>query len=116
MMEIKGENYIVWYDTNTAVVNFTGVLRLNGMQDYAPILRMLNEVAKKESFSITLNLQQLKFLNSSGIGMLSNFVIYIREKNTIPMTILASNAIPWQRKSLKNFQRLMPDLTIELVE
>ena len=32
-MQIKGENYNVWYDKNNGAVNFNGALRLTGMQD-----------------------------------------------------------------------------------
>jgi len=33
---------------------------------------------------ITLNLRQLEFLNSSGISMLSKFVIKVRQKKMLP--------------------------------
>lgn len=31
------------------------------------------------------------------------------------MTIIGSDKIPWQAKSLKNLQRLMPSLKLELI-
>ena len=113
-MQVKGDNYNVWYDKNNGAVNFNGALRLTGMQDYAPILQLLNEIASKEPANIVLNLQSLEFLNSSGISMLSKFVIGMRKKKSIQMKILGSNNIPWQGKSLKNLQRLMPGLTLDL--
>ena len=113
-MQIKGENYNVWYDKNNGAVNFNGALRLTGMQDYAPILQLLNEIASTEPPNMVINLQHLEFLNSSGISMLSKFVIGMRKKNSIQMKILGSNSIPWQGKSLKNLQRLMPSLTLDI--
>jgi hypothetical protein len=113
-MEVKGENYQVWYDVSAATVNFSGTLRLNGTEDYSPILSLLEEVAESDPPRITLNLRHLDFLNSSGITMLSKFVIGMRKK-AIHMMILGSNTIPWQGKSLKNLQRLMPGLTLKLV-
>ena len=44
-MQVKGDNYNVWYDKNNGAINFDGALRLTGMQDYAPILKLLNEIA-----------------------------------------------------------------------
>ena len=113
-MQVKGENYKVWYDNNNGAVNFNGALRLTGMQDYTPILNLLNEIASTEPPSMVLNLQSLEFLNSSGISMLSKFVIGMRKKKSVQMKILGSNNIPWQGKSLKNLQRLMPGLTLDL--
>ncbi|MGB3642374.1 MAG: hypothetical protein WBA39_33040 [Rivularia sp. (in: cyanobacteria)] len=113
-MQVKGENYNVWYDKNNGAINFDGALRLTGMQDYAPILKILNDVASTEPSNMVLNLQGLEFLNSSGISMLSKFVIGMRKKKSVQMKILGSNSIPWQGKSLKNLQRLMPGLTLDL--
>ncbi len=113
-MQVKGENYNVWYDKNSGAINFDGALRLTGMQDYAPILKILNDVASTEPPNMILDLQRLEFLNSSGISMLSKFVIGMRKKKSVGMKILGSNSIPWQGKSLKNLQRLMPGLTLDL--
>lgn len=45
--------------------------------------------------------------------MLSKFVINIRKKNSTKIIVQGSAAIPWQGKSLKNLQRLMPSLILE---
>lgn len=113
-MELKGETYQVWYDNTSATVNFNGALRLNGTEEYSAILTLLQQVAESDPPRITLNLRHLEFLNSSGITMLSKFVIEMRKK-TIHMMILGSNSVPWQGKSLKNLQRLMPDLSLKFV-
>lgn len=113
-MEVKGDNYKIWYDNSSATVNFKGVLRLNGVEEYEEILKLLNDVMVAEPPRITLNLMHLDFLNSSGITMLSKFVIEMRKK-TIHLMILGSNSLPWQGKSLKNLQRLMPNLNLTFV-
>ena len=113
-MEIKTEDYKIVYDTETATVTCQGSLRLNGMVEYEPIVRLLVEVAELEPPIITLNLCELEFLNSSGINVLSKFVIKVRQKKNIQMVVCGSKSIPWQGKSLKNLQRLMPSLTLEL--
>ena len=113
-MEIKAEDYTVSYDAATATVSCQGSLRLSGMEEYAPIVQLLNNVADQGPLTITLNLQKLEFLNSSGISMLSKFVLKVRQKNNIQMLVQGSKGIPWQGKSLKNLQRLMPSLELEL--
>ena len=113
-MEIKGENYNVSYDENTCSVRFSGALRLTGLKDYGHILNLLNDIADKEPSKIILNLQELDFLNSSGISMLSKFVIGMRKRKSIEVIVLGSRQIPWQGKSLKNLQRLMPGLRLDL--
>jgi hypothetical protein len=113
-MEINGDSYKVCGDSHLATVDFIGSLRLSGMEEYAPIVQLLHEVASSQVSNMTLNLKQLQFLNSSGISMLSKFVIEMRKKNTIQMIVIGSNDIPWQGKSLKNLQKLMPKLTLQL--
>ncbi|BAZ07398.1 slr1659 superfamily regulator [Calothrix sp. NIES-3974] len=113
-MEIKGDNYTVWIDNHNNTINFTGSLRLGGMEEYAPILNLLNSAANNNPESVILDLQNLNFLNSSGISMLSKFVIEMRKRKAENLKIIGSNLIPWQGKSLKNLQRLMPSLVLEL--
>lgn len=114
-MKIEGKTYRVHYDIATTTVKFQGSLRLSGTEEYAPIEDLLNEIAAQEPPSIVLNLRELQFLNSSGISMLSKFAINIRKKKNIQMSVVGSQEIPWQEKSLKNLQRLMPSLRLEFV-
>lgn len=113
-MEIQTEDYSIFYDSSTETITCQGSLRLSGMEEYEPIVKILNQLAEKEPSKITLNLQKLEFLNSSGINVLSKYVIRVRQKGTIKMIVQGSKNIPWQGKSLKNLQRLMPALQLEL--
>lgn len=112
-MEIKTEDYSVYYNQSTATVNCQGTLRLSGMEEYTPIIQLLHKVLEQKPATVTLNLQDLQFLNSSGINVLSKFVIKVRQKKDVSMVVQGSKQIPWQGKSLKNFQRLMPNLELE---
>jgi hypothetical protein len=114
IQEIKGQDYIIQYDPKSVTVSFKGELSLGGPADYAPIVQLLDEVANPEPSTITLNLKQLEFLNSSGISMLSKFVIAVRKKKTIQLLVVGSNDVPWQQKSLKNLEKLLPTLKLEL--
>jgi anti-anti-sigma factor len=113
-MEIKGENYSVSYDQQTTTIKFDGSLRLNGMDEYQQIVNLLNTVLNTNPDQIILNLKDLKFLNSSGINILSKFTIKVRQKKTVQMVLKGSTGIPWQGKSLKNLQRLLPTLQIDI--
>lgn len=113
-MEINTEEYSVCYNSSTETITCKGSLRLSGMEEYEPIVQLLNELAEKAPDKITLSLQNLEFLNSSGINVLSKYVIKVRQKGNIKMVVQGSKNIPWQGKSLKNLQRLMPSLQLEL--
>jgi hypothetical protein len=114
-MEIKTEYYHICYDRSTATVSFSGSLRLSGPEEYAQISKLLGDVGDLEPPKITLNLQHLEFLNSSGISMLSKFIISMRKRQQVSMVVQGSQRIAWQGKSLKNLQRLMPSINLELV-
>lgn len=111
-MNIEGENYAVTHDKDTGTVSFSGTIRLGGMQEYTSVLDLLNTALEEAQNAIIIDVQGLNLLNSSGITMLSKFVIGCRGKKS-KVKIIASSNIPWQGKSLKNLQRLLP--TIELV-
>lgn len=110
-MEIKTDDYTVQYLTDTSTVLFKGFLRLDGMEEYQPIMDLLL-AAIEAAPKCVVDLRELEFLNSSGISMLSMFVVKVRQKG-VQLTFQGSDAILWQTKSLKNLQRLMPDLTLE---
>lgn len=114
MQEIQGEDYSIKYDRESVTVSFIGELSLGGPAEYAPIVELLDSVANPEPPVITLNLKKLDFVNSSGISMLSKFVISVRKKKTIQLLVLGSNDVPWQQKSLKNLEKLLPTLKLEL--
>jgi hypothetical protein len=114
-MEISTEHYSICYDPATATLTFAGSLRLGGPAEYGPIAKLLSDVGDLKPPKITLNLQKLEFLNSSGISMLSKFVIEVRKKAGVQITVLGSHSIPWQGKSLKNLQKLMPALVLDFI-
>jgi anti-anti-sigma factor len=113
-MEITGENYSISYDQASQYIIFNGSLRLDGNAEYALISDLLNQVAQQEPQKIVLDLAKLSFLNSSGISVISRFVINVRKRQNIQMTVIGSQKNPWQGKSLKNLQRLMPSLQLDL--
>jgi len=112
MKSISGESFEVRLAENDSMIVFKGALRLSGMEDYAPILEMLKGTLSDPFAPIVLDLRELDFLNSSGITMLSRFVIEARNRDGINLRFFASESIGWHARSLQNLQRLMPALTI----
>jgi hypothetical protein len=111
-MEITSEKYTVQYDPVAKIIVCRGALRLAGMEDYTPIVQLLDHVLEDHPSQLILNLQTLEFLNSSGINVLSKFVLKVRGKQDMHLIVQGSTAIPWQERSLRNLQRLMPNLEL----
>lgn len=110
-MDIATDDYRVWFEPSTSTVFFKGFLRLNGMEAYQSILDLLLKAIETHE-TCTLNLKELEFLNSSGISMLSMFVVKVRQRDETQLIFQGSDTILWQTKSLKNLQRLMPSLVL----
>ncbi len=113
-MEIKTDTYTILFEQETGSVVCEGSLRLSGAEEYAPIVQILEDAANLGLETLTINLRTLEFLNSSGINMLSKFVIRMRQRGDLQLVVLGSKRVPWQEKSLKNLKRLMPGLTLEI--
>lgn len=110
-VEVKTDDYRVWFEPIDSTVFFQGFLRLDGMASYQPIMDLL-VAAMAAAPVFTVDLRELAFLNSSGISMLSMFVVKVRQREEAQLTLKGSNTILWQTKSLKNLQRLMPNLVL----
>lgn len=111
-MEINQTDYQVKYDPTTTTVLCSGSFRLNG-PEYDPILGVLNAAATAGHPVLTLDVSGLQFLNSSGINTLSKFVMQMRKQPASQLIIKGSEQYPWQKKSLVNLQRLLPNLRLE---
>jgi hypothetical protein len=111
-LEVKSDDYKVLYEPDSATVSFEGEISLGGSADYAPIVKLLDNAAAGDVKTITLNVKELKFLNSSGISMLSKFVLGMKKKKNIQLVVLGSKQMPWQGKSLKNLEKLLPGLKL----
>ena len=98
MKNIHGESFEIRLEEENCTVLFKGALRLSGTEDYAPILDMLKETLIGSPTLIVLDLRELDFLNSSGITMLSRFVIEARDHAGIDVQVLASESVPWHAR------------------
>lgn len=115
-IEVKDEEYRVEYNPETATVLFEGALSLSDIEAYSPIVQLLNQLLDKNLSLLTLDLSRLEFLNSSGINVLSRFVIRARQQEQTCLVVRGNTQTTWQTRSLRNLQRLMPTLTLEWLE
>lgn len=114
IQEIVTGDYSLSFDPATCTLACSGFLRLEGVAEYQPLMDLML-AAIDACPCLVMNLESLEFLNSSGISMLSMFVVRIRERGDVSLTLRGSAKVLWQTKSLRNLQRLMPALGLELV-
>lgn len=114
-LEIKADSYSISYDQDTKTITCQGSLRLPELEDYEPIIRFFDEIVQTTPPTLKLNLEGLKFLNSTGIAMLSDFVLNVRQQKQIQLLIVGSSQISWQNRSLRNLQKLMPSMKLEYI-
>jgi hypothetical protein len=113
-MTILHEDYQIKFDVATQVILCSGSLMLNGSTEYEPIFSLLKDAATVDNEVLSLDLGQLEFLNSSGINVFTKFVIHIRNLKSKPLRVIGQQNISWQVRLLKNLQRLMPSLDVQL--
>lgn len=113
-LEVKDSEYCVRYHPETKTVTFQGELQLSGMDEYAPIMTLLDEVVNQEPPVLTLDLRELEFLNSSGVNVLLSLVIKVRDRQTMQLIVEGSENISWQSRSLNNIKRLMPTAQLNI--
>lgn len=112
--EINNQDYRVHYDPKRQTVTFQGELQLSGMDDYTPIIALLDDAVAQEPSTLTLDLRELEFLNSSGINMLLRLVIKVRDRTNMHLVVQGSEKVSWQSRSLQTLKRLMPRLDLQL--
>ncbi len=110
---LPADDYSCTYEPTTQTLVLAGMLRLDGTKGYAPIAEFLDAVAAQRPPSLTLDVQRLEYLNSSGIATLARFVLGLHRQGDTRLLIKASQQMPWQERSMKNLVRLMPSAQLE---
>lgn len=112
MKKLQAGDAEITYDNTMSQLTFKGSMRLANMKEYDVVSEFLKEASEHSTDKLILNLEQLKFLNSSGITTLSLFILNCKKKNNLKITVQGNNDISWQQKSISNFQKLWNDVEI----
>ncbi|MDH5534100.1 MAG: hypothetical protein OEZ08_00820 [Betaproteobacteria bacterium] len=112
-MDVIHDDYQVQFDEASSTVRCQGSFRLHG-DEYKPILDLLINAADMKPATLTLDVRELQFLNSSGINTLSKFILQVRKHQVSQVVVRGSTRFPWQEKSLINLQRLLPELKLAI--
>ena len=105
-MEIRPGESVLSFDENGNVIIMSGSMRLANLREYDKVKQFLNQAAEKVEDHLILDIRNLNFLNSSGITTISMFVIQEKKLNRLVLKVVGSETVPWQGKSLYNFQKL----------
>jgi len=116
MVEImKDQKYSIIYDIDSASLMFSGSFVLNSSLDYDPILQLLKQTADKhEPHKLVLDISGLKFMNSSGLNMITKFIMYFNDvkKYKLKLYIKIHRKINWQEKLCCNMGKLLESLEV----
>ena len=81
-MQIKKDDYAIWFDSEINTIFCSGTFRLTG-SEYAPIVEILHSVADSTPDFLAIDLTALKCLNSSGINTLCKFIMRLRKNGIL---------------------------------
>lgn len=112
MSMFEREQYSVECADGSDVAVMHGVMRLASPSAYdavfAPVRAFID--AGRPS---TVDLTDVVFMNSSGIRALASLVV-LAQRTGVELRIVASDAIPWQKKTMASFRAISPALRIQL--
>ena len=116
--KIQTPDFSVYFEASEQTVVLMGSLRLNAAPEYEPISQLMTQALEKlvreNKPTLNLDVRDLKFLNSSGINLLYQFVLKVRKQSGIGLKVLGSSSNAWQSKSLSNMTKFMPTLVLEI--
>ena len=116
--KIQTPDFTVYFEASEQTVVLMGSLRLNAAPEYEPISQLMTQALEKlvreNKPTLNLDVRDLKFLNSSGINLLYQFVLKVRKQSGIGLKVLGSSSNAWQSKSLSNMTKFMPTLVLEI--
>ncbi|MBT5856362.1 hypothetical protein HOH87_07015 [bacterium] len=108
-MKIETEDYSI--ETNDQQVIIKGALRLQSPTAYDKPFESIREAITNKQDGLHVDISDLNFLNSSGVTSLARLVLDAR-KADVGFTLLCSEDIPWQSKTVSSLGKLNPKLTI----
>ncbi len=90
-----------------------GILRLESPRSYDEPFQTIRSAIEKGAEDLKIDIVELTFMNSSGINALAHMFVFAREKN-VPIHLVGSEHVPWQRRSIPSLGTLWSGLDIDL--
>ena len=115
-MNIKGDAYHVTYDPETATAVFQGSVRLLGVKDYETVKQLMDDIVTAAPETLTLDLRQLRFLNSLGTYLLMGFILKMRDNTSSHVIVHGLAGTHWQERAFGDLERLMPSIELRWSE
>jgi len=106
MNTIKDDAYQIIHQQDDHVVSLSGEICL-GSREYQPIEKLLYQAASQQPETLVLDLRNLRILNSAGINTLIRFLVQVKDQELCSILVMGNQAVDWQRKVMRNLQRLM---------
>ncbi len=114
MVKVEAEEYSIQFDEDAARVTFRGSMRLQGPREYEEMKGLLRRALALALPALELDFTALKFLNSSGLGTIGQFIIDARRAGTTHIVLHGSAANSWQNRSLGTLRRIWADVDLHL--
>ena len=109
-MNIIEDTYNITYENN--IIQISGKLSLM-LEDYNKIEDFFMKILENAQNSITLDIRNLEFLNSSGIKTICvSLILEASEIEGLHLKILCSNKYTWQKETIPTFKDLMDNMEI----
>ena len=107
-----GDQYSFEYAAGSDVAVMRGVMRLASPAAYDAVFAPVRTLIASGKSS-TIDLRDVTFMNSSGIRALAALVLLAKSSGA-SLRLVASEKIPWQKKTVASFGAINPSLTVEL--
>ena len=110
-MRIQTDDYTI--ECEAARSTMSGVLGLHSPKAYEDVFECVAAGLRASTDAYVLDIAAVKFMNSSGITALSRLVLQARTQK-VPLRIVGSEQVAWQKMTLSSLRRLYDGLVIEL--
>jgi hypothetical protein len=115
-VQVKGQGYQIIYEPASATVFFRGLMRLHSAAEYAQIQEVMDQASASASPTITLDLSELEYLNSLGLGRLHGFTSQWCEDENKHIIVRGNSSVLWQARALKNLFKARPSIQLDWVD
>jgi hypothetical protein len=112
MTMFEREPYSVECADGSDAAVMRGVMRLASPAAYDSAFAPMRARIERAEAS-TIDVTGVSFMNSSGIRALAELVLLAKSK-AASLRIVASDSIPWQKKTMASFRAIHPALAVEL--